>query len=208
MCGVEHPNSAQWECLHHVRSAKMVRHPRGSYIVISIAVFGMTTPENKVTHWCGAVIHKQESRQKVPKSVFRALLGKMQFTLHATRRTPHGASRRVQAMSAWLVKARRAPSRHSRDARVYGHTTTAMHKLVTPPLILNLSSLFPCRACGAKKVIVTQTVGKPLLFLKYVCVFFCRPRPCHAWNFIDRVKRSVRSFSPKNKQAFFVGGMG
>ena len=26
-----------------------------------------------------------------------------------------------------------APSRHSRDGRVYGHTTTAMHKLSTPP---------------------------------------------------------------------------
>ena len=38
-----------------------------------------------------------------------------------------------QAMAAWLVKTRRAPSRHSRDARVYGHTATAMHKLSTPP---------------------------------------------------------------------------
>ena len=28
---------------------------------------------------------------------------------------------------------RRAPSRHSRDSRVNGHTTTAMHKLSTPP---------------------------------------------------------------------------
>ena len=69
----------------------------------------------------------------MPKSVLRAVLGRMQFTLHATRRTPHNASRLVQEMSAWLVKARRAPYRHSRDARVYGHTTTAMHKLSTPP---------------------------------------------------------------------------
>ena len=69
----------------------------------------------------------------MPKSVLRAVLGRMQFTLHATRRTPHGASRLVQAMSAWLVKTRRAPSRHSRDAKVYGHTTTAVHKLNTPP---------------------------------------------------------------------------
>ena len=37
-------------------------------------------------------------------------------------------------MSAWLVKTRRAPSRHSRHARVYGHTTTTMHKLSTPPV--------------------------------------------------------------------------
>ena len=65
----------------------------------------------------------------MPKYVLRAVLGRMQFALHATRRTPHGASRLVQAMSAWLVKTRRASSRHSRDTRVYGHTTTAMHKL-------------------------------------------------------------------------------
>ena len=32
-----------------------------------------------------------------------------------------------------------APSRHSRDARVYGHTTTAMLKLSTPPPPLRLS---------------------------------------------------------------------
>ena len=69
----------------------------------------------------------------MPKSVLRAVVGRMQFTLHATRRTPHGPSRLVQAMSAWLMKTRRAPSRHSRDARVYGHTTTAMHELSTPP---------------------------------------------------------------------------
>ena len=76
---------------------------------------------------------RKESRHKVPKSVSRAALRRMQFTLHATRRTPHGASRLVQALSAWLVKIRRAPSRHSRDARVYGNMTTAIHKLSTPP---------------------------------------------------------------------------
>ena len=57
----------------------------------------------------------------------------MQLTLHATRRTPHGASRMVQAMSARLVNTRRALSRHSRDARVYGLTTPAMLKLSAPP---------------------------------------------------------------------------
>ena len=80
----------------------------------------------------------------MPKTVSRAVLGRMQFTLHATRRTPHGGSRLVQAMCAWLVKIRRAPSRCSRDARVYGHTTTAMHKLSTPPPpgVLALLSFF------------------------------------------------------------------
>ena len=72
-------------------------------------------------------------KHKVPKSVLRTVLRRMQFTLHATPRTPHGASRLVQAMPAWLVKTRRGPSRHSRDARVCGHTTTAMHRLSTPP---------------------------------------------------------------------------
>ena len=115
------------------RSVNMVRHPRGSYIVIPIAVSGVATPEKSEEELIGAVIDKQESRHKVPKSVLRAVLERMQFTLHATRRTPHGASRLVQAMSAWLVKTRRAPSRHSRDARVYCHTTTAVDTLSTPP---------------------------------------------------------------------------
>ena len=61
----------------------------------------------------------------------------MQLTLHAARRTPHGASRLVQAMSTWSVKTRRAPCRHYRDARVYGHTTMAMHDdEYTPPYVL------------------------------------------------------------------------
>ena len=59
----------------------------------------------------------------------------MQLTRHATRRSPHGASRLVPAMYAWLVKTRHAPSRHCRDAGVYGHTTTAMQEYrVHPPL--------------------------------------------------------------------------
>ena len=72
-------------------------------MVIPIAVSRVATPENKV-QLIDAVIHMQESRYKVPKSVLRAVLRGMQFTLHASRRTPHGASRLVQAMSAWLVK--------------------------------------------------------------------------------------------------------
>ena len=70
----------------------------------------------------------------MPKSVLRAVLGRMQFTLHATCGTPHEASRLVQATSAWLVKTRRAPSRHCRGAKVNGHATTVMHKLSTRPL--------------------------------------------------------------------------
>ena len=74
----------------------------------------------------------------IGESASPAVLGRMQPTqlnLHATRRTPHRASQGlVQAMSAWSVKARHAPSRHCRDARVYGHTTTAMRDIeYTPP---------------------------------------------------------------------------
>ncbi|CAM9307094.1 unnamed protein product [Laminaria digitata] len=44
-----------------------------------------------------------------------------------TKRNPVLAAPPVLAMSAWSVKTGRAPSRHGRDARVYGLTTTAMH---------------------------------------------------------------------------------
>ena len=57
----------------------------------------------------------------------------MQRTLHATHPTPHGASCLVQAMPAWSMNTQRAPPRYSRDARVYGHATTAMHVMSTPP---------------------------------------------------------------------------
>ena len=80
-------------------------------------------------------------RPKVPpkshpyarKSASHEVLSRMQLTLHATGRTPHGASRLVLAKSAWSVKTRRAPSRHCRDGRVYGHTTAAMHDMCTSP---------------------------------------------------------------------------
>ena len=45
----------------------------------------------------------------------------------------HANSQMAQAMSAWAVKTRRAPSRHCRNARVYDCKTTAMHEMTTPP---------------------------------------------------------------------------
>ena len=66
----------------------------------------------------------------------------MQLTLHATRRKPHGASRLVQAMSAWSVETRRAPSRRCGDARVDGHTTTAVRDIEFTPLPLDGSDRF------------------------------------------------------------------
>ena len=67
------------------------------------------------------------------KSASQAVLSRMQLILHATRRTPHGASRLVQAICL-VGQARHAPSRHCKDATGYGHSTTAMHEYqVYPP---------------------------------------------------------------------------
>ena len=60
-------------------------------------------------------------------------------------------------MLAWSVKTRRAPSRHCRDARVYGHTTTAMHdneytsrdqyaSFLAFPLLVDFHRILPARA--------------------------------------------------------------
>ena len=70
------------------------------------------------------------------KSTSHMVSSRTQLTLHAIRRTPHGASGLVQALLGWSVKARRAPSRHCRDARVYRHATTAIHDIHYSPLCL------------------------------------------------------------------------
>ena len=93
-------------------------------ILLSLKV---ATPENKPIDF-DAVIHKQERPPHM-----RFLRSRMQLTLHATHRTPHGASRLAQAMPAWSMKYQRAPSRHCSDVRVYGHTTSAMHDTSIPP---------------------------------------------------------------------------
>ena len=77
----------------------------------------------------------------------------MQLTVDETRRTPHDASRLVQAMSAWSVKTRRAPSRHCRDARVYGHPTTAMRDIEYPPL--------PCMALRLRPMHIMMSTPRP-----------------------------------------------
>ena len=92
-------------------------------------------PRNKYRTDSTFVIRRQETAHKLPKSTSQeAVHSRMRLTLHATRRTPHGASRLLQAMSAWSVNTRRAPSRHCRNTRVYGHTTTVMRdNEYTPP---------------------------------------------------------------------------
>ena len=76
----------------------------------------------------------QESAHKVRKSASQVVLSRMKLTLHADRRTPHGASRSVHAMSAWSVKTRRAPSQHCRDVRVNGLNCDYAQNEYTPPL--------------------------------------------------------------------------
>ena len=100
----------------------------------------------------------------------RFLVG-CRLTLLATRRTPHGASCLVLAMSDWSVKTRRAPSRHCRDARVYGHTTTAMHDMSThTPL-----ARFPRRAAVCTVPYCFTCDAMVLVTLPRVC--------CWCWRF-------------------------
>lgn len=58
--------------------------------------------------------------------------------------TDPSLSRLPLAMSAWSVEIRRAPSRHCRDAKVNGHTTSAMHNttIIHPPTPLSLHSVY------------------------------------------------------------------
>ena len=84
------------------RSVNIVRHPRGSYIVTPFCLWSGHT--RKQSNSLALPSTSQESRRKVPNSVFRAVLGRMQFTLHATRRTLDGASRLVQVSNVCLVR--------------------------------------------------------------------------------------------------------
>ena len=50
-------------------------------------------------------------------------------------------------MCAWSVTTRRAPSRHCRDSRAYGHKTTPMHDMNTPlpPTVAPVGMFTPSR---------------------------------------------------------------
>ena len=91
----------------------------------------------------------------------------MQFTLRTTGRTPDGASRLVQAMSAWLVKPNvLRPGRVGmRGFMVI--TTMAMHKLSTPPAPPpDRGRRFPCLLSdGAPEPVnIAEIVGQSSLF--------------------------------------------
>ena len=106
----------------------MVRHPRGSYIVYPLLPLEVTTPSQKYKY-----IYIGRCHPYARKFAIKAILSSVQLTLRATRPTHYGATRLVQVMSAWSVKTRRTPPRHCRDAKIYGHTTTAVNGTTTPP---------------------------------------------------------------------------
>ena len=110
------------------RSVYMVRHPRSSYIVYPLLSLEVATPENKPIYSTLLSICNKVRRTRGFASQAVLSIDRMQLALHATRPTPHGASRLVQARSAWTGKTRRAPSGHCSDEKVYGNTTTAAHK--------------------------------------------------------------------------------
>ena len=61
---------------------------------IPVTVFG-SGHNGKKKKQLDAVVHMQESTQKVPKPASQAVFvdSRMHLTLHVTRRTPHGAAR-------------------------------------------------------------------------------------------------------------------
>ena len=96
----------------------------------------------------------------VCKSASQAVLGRIQPTLHATRRTPHRVSCLVQAMSAWSVKTRHAPSRYCRDARVYDLHTTAVHGYRVHPFLLLTPTGFEANRIPNGKLVLMITLRK------------------------------------------------
>ena len=127
LCEVEELSSAKGKLLNHllvVCTWYMVRHPRVSCTVYSLLSLQVTTPHQKTNQLIRSCHQLHVNLQ--------AVLSRMQLTLHATRPTPNDPSRMAQDMSGWSVKTRRAPPRHCRDARVYGHTTTVMYDMSTP----------------------------------------------------------------------------
>ena len=124
LCEVENFYSAQGELSYHVPGSVCGKAPTRQLHSKPIAASG-SGHTGKFSTSFEAVIHICKRLTNV--------LRRMQLALRATCRKPHGASRSMLAMSAWSVKTRRAPSRHCRDARVYDHTTSAVHDIEYTP---------------------------------------------------------------------------
>ena len=100
--------------------------------------YGCRGHTGKQTDLTDAVIYIQESP---PHRRFLVECSSP-FMRLAQRLTALRASRKL--VSTWSVKTRRALSRHCRGAKVYGHTTTAVHGMGTPPSsALSLSRFYP-----------------------------------------------------------------
>ena len=68
-----------------------------------------------------------------PRAKVRVTTGSWKDAGHPSCDLLNTSRRFALGASNVCLETRRAPSRHSRDARVYGHTTTAMHKLSALP---------------------------------------------------------------------------
>ena len=139
--------------LDHLCSVENLKSAQGEYSYHIVFIWeGIHEAVAQHTHCCLWKCLHQKINQFIrrchpyaTKSTSKAVLSRMQLTLHATRPTFTALRAWCQPMSAWSVKPRCAPSRHCTDARVYGHTTTAMHDVSTPPT-LNYSSCGRLRA--------------------------------------------------------------
>ena len=120
------------------RSVNVVRHPRGSYRVILFAGSEVATGHTR----------KQSSSLALPsigkKVGTRCRSPSYERFLEGCNSPLLRLADHLTAFRAWckqclpgLVKTRRAPSRHSKDARVYGHSTDYGHAQIeyTPPRI-------------------------------------------------------------------------
>ena len=96
----------------------MARPPRGKYIVHTLLSLEVATPK----HECNSL--KLSSTCKSASSEVLGRIAHPSFdSPNHLRRFALGASN----MPVRMVKTRRALSRHCRNTRVYGHTTTAKH---------------------------------------------------------------------------------
>ena len=137
----------------------------GSTFSVSVDTFSPRPPHHHLWKWPRrkAIQFIRRCLTYARKSGSQAVLSRMRLTLHATRQTPDGASRLVQAMPAWLVKTRRAPSRHCRDATVHVHDNE-----YTPPPSLVMWRWFSL-------TFSLSLTGRPPLLLIFLG-FSCRLR--------------------------------
>ena len=97
----------------------LYRREVGVYISYYYQMCGLLPTENSPHRY--QKVPDRNDKKKLPRRCRREICGGAAFTLHATRRTLP-----VTILAAWCVL-RPGIARGMRDARVYGHTTTAMH---------------------------------------------------------------------------------